>query len=68
VIARHPDANVVVVSHVTPIKTLLRLALDAPVAMMTRLHLDPASVSITDYFADGTPSVRLVNDTSHLGG
>jgi probable phosphoglycerate mutase len=68
VIARHPGANVVVVSHVTPIKTLLRLALDAPVAMMTRLHLDPASVSITDYFADGTPSVRLVNDTSHLGG
>jgi hypothetical protein len=24
-------------------------------------------VSITDYYADGTPSVRLVNDTSHLG-
>ena len=65
-IASHPAATVVVVSHVTPIKTLLRLALDAPLAAMTRMYLDPASVSIADYFADGTPSVRLVNDTSHL--
>ena len=66
-IASHPGPTVVVVSHVTPIKTLLRLALDAPVtAHVPRMHLDTASVSIVDYFADGTPSVRLVNDTSHL--
>ena len=65
-IAARPGATVVVVSHVTPIKTLIRVALDAPVAAMTRMHLDPASVSIADYFADGTPSVRLLNDTSHL--
>ena len=65
-IAARPGATVVVVSHVTPIKTLIRVALDAPVTAMTRMHLDPASVSIADYFADGTPSVRLLNDTSHL--
>jgi len=67
-IAKHPGATVVVVSHVTPIKSLLRLALDAPVSAMSRMYLDPASVSITNYYADGTPSVRLVNDTSHLTG
>jgi probable phosphoglycerate mutase len=65
-IAKQPGGTVVVVTHVTPIKTLLRLALDAPVIAMSRLHLDPASVSIVDYYADGTPSVRLVNDVSHL--
>jgi probable phosphoglycerate mutase len=65
-IAKHPGRTVVVVTHVTPIKTLLRLALDAPVIAMSRLHLDPASVSILDYYADGTPSVRLVNDVGHL--
>jgi probable phosphoglycerate mutase len=65
-IAKHPGSTVVVVTHVTPIKTLLRLALDAPVITMSRLHLDTASLSIVDYYADGTPSVRLVNDVSHL--
>jgi probable phosphoglycerate mutase len=67
-IAKHPGATVVVVSHVTPIKTLLRLALDAPISAMSRIFLDPASVSIVNYYPDGTPSVRLVNDTSHLNG
>jgi broad specificity phosphatase PhoE/ribonuclease HI len=65
-IAKYPGDTVVVVTHVTPIKTLLRLALDAPVIAMSRLHLDLASLSIVDYYADGTPSVRLVNDVSHL--
>ncbi|HEY3632774.1 MAG TPA: bifunctional RNase H/acid phosphatase [Jatrophihabitantaceae bacterium] len=65
-IAKNPGATVVIVSHVTPIKTLLRLALDAPISAMSRMYLDPASVSITNYYPDGTPSVRLVNDTSHL--
>jgi len=62
----HAGATVLVVTHVTPIKTLLRLALDAPPIAMFRIHLDTASVSIVEYFADGNCSVRLVNDTSHL--
>jgi broad specificity phosphatase PhoE/ribonuclease HI len=66
VIAAHPDAIVVVVTHVTPIKSLVRFALDAPPSAMFRLHLDTASVSIVDYFRSGSSSVRLVNDTSHL--
>ncbi|SHG56035.1 probable phosphoglycerate mutase [Jatrophihabitans endophyticus] len=66
VIGAHPGGTVVVVSHVTPIKTLVRLALDAPPAAMFRLHLDTASVSTVDYWDDGNSSVRLVNDTAHL--
>jgi probable phosphoglycerate mutase len=63
---RYPGANVVVVSHVTPIKTLLRLALDVGPALLYRLHLDLASLSIAEFYLDGGSSVRLVNDTSYL--
>ncbi|HEX5493870.1 MAG TPA: bifunctional RNase H/acid phosphatase [Mycobacteriales bacterium] len=66
VIAAHPGRTVVVVSHVTPIKTLLRVALDAPPSTLYRLFLDVASLSIVDWHADGPATVRLVNDTSHL--
>lgn len=66
IIAAHPGQSVVVVSHVTPIKALLTLALEAPLSSIFRLFLDTASVSITDYFANGASSVRLVNDTGHL--
>jgi ribonuclease H / adenosylcobalamin/alpha-ribazole phosphatase len=65
VIAAHPESTVVAVSHVTPIKLLIRFALDAPPSALFRLQLDTASVSIIDYYADGNCSVRLVNDTSH---
>jgi probable phosphoglycerate mutase len=67
VVAAHPDATVVVVTHVTPIKWLVCAALDAPPVALFRLFLDTASVSVVDYYADGNMSVRLVNDTSHLG-
>jgi probable phosphoglycerate mutase len=63
VLARHPGQVVAVVSHVTPIKALLRLALDAPSTAMFRIMLDVASTSIIDYQPDGTSVVRLVNAT-----
>jgi broad specificity phosphatase PhoE/ribonuclease HI len=66
VISAHRGAPVVVVTHVTPIKLLIRLALDAPPVSMYRMHLDTASVSSIDYYPDGNCSVRLMNDTGHL--
>lgn len=57
--------RIVVVSHVTPIKTLLRLALGAPQETMFRFHLDTASLSAVDYYADGTSSVRTINNSEH---
>ncbi|MEU7527946.1 bifunctional RNase H/acid phosphatase [Saccharothrix sp. NPDC042600] len=64
---RHAGGNVVVVSHVTPIKQLLRVALDSGPSLLFRLHLDLASLSVVEFYPDGHCSVRLVNDTSHLG-
>ncbi len=66
IIAGHGPSTVLVVSHVTPIKTLLRLALGAGTSVLYRLHLDLASLSIAEFYPDGGTSVRLVNDTSYL--
>ncbi|MEU6155521.1 bifunctional RNase H/acid phosphatase [Actinosynnema sp. NPDC047251] len=67
VITRFGGRDVVVVSHVTPIKSLLRMGLDAGPSLLFRLHLDLASLSVVEFYPDGHASVRLVNDTSHLG-
>jgi ribonuclease H / adenosylcobalamin/alpha-ribazole phosphatase len=66
IIAEHGGATVLVVSHVTPIKTLLRIALDAGESILYRLHLDLASLSIAEFYPDGASSVRLVNQTAYL--
>jgi broad specificity phosphatase PhoE/ribonuclease HI len=66
IIAQHGGATVLVVSHVTPIKTLLRIALDAGPGILYRLHLDLASLSIAEFYSDGASSVRLVNQTGYL--
>ncbi len=60
-VAGHPNQTLLLVSHVTPIKLLLRMALDAGPSVLYRLHLDLASLSITDLYPDGGASVRLVN-------
>jgi probable phosphoglycerate mutase len=65
-LASYPGRTVLLVSHVTPIKMLLRDALDAAPTVLYRLHLDVASLSIVDWYPDGAALVRLVNDTSHL--
>jgi probable phosphoglycerate mutase len=65
-IAEHGGRTLVLVSHVTPIKTLLRMGLDAGPQLLFRLHLDLASLSIVEFYPDGNASVRLANDTSHL--
>jgi probable phosphoglycerate mutase len=67
VVAAYPGQSVLVVSHVTPIKLMLREAIGAQIDAVYRLHLDPASLSVIDWFADRPGVVRLMNDTSHLG-
>ena len=67
IISEHPGETVLAVSHVTPIKTLLRVALDAGPSILYRLHLDLASLSIAEFYPDGAASVRLVNQTAYLG-
>ncbi|MFF9085154.1 bifunctional RNase H/acid phosphatase [Streptomyces sp. NPDC014991] len=65
-VAAHAGRTVLLVTHVTPIKTLIRLALGAPAKSLFRMELSAASLSAVAYYADGNASVRLFNDTSHL--
>ena len=67
-VERYAGSNVLVVSHVTPIKTLLQIALGVGPSLLYRLHLDLASLSIAEFFPDGGAGVRLVNSTAHLEG
>jgi len=63
---RAEPGRVVVVSHVTPMKTVLRHALLAPPAALRRMHLDVACLCEVDWYADGPVVVRSLNDTAHL--
>ncbi len=65
-VEQYAGNTLVLVSHVTPIKCLLRLGLDVGPSLFYRLHLDLASLSVLDFYLDGNASVSLVNDTSHL--
>jgi probable phosphoglycerate mutase len=66
VLAAHGGQTVVIVSHVTPIKTLLRMALEAPASSLYRMHLDLACLSNVQWFADGPAVVRSMNETHYL--
>ncbi|UGY91106.1 bifunctional RNase H/acid phosphatase [Streptomyces gobiensis] len=65
-LARYAGKTVLLVTHVTPVKTLVRLALGAPPESLFRMELAAASLSAVAYYADGNASVRLLNDTGHL--
>lgn len=58
--------TIALVSHAVVVKTALWWALDAGPAVLYRLHLDTASLTVLDLFPDGNNSVRVVNDTAHL--
>jgi probable phosphoglycerate mutase len=57
-VASYGGKHVVVVSHVTPIKMFVRLALDAPMPVIHRLELQPASVSTVRVWPDGISTLR----------
>jgi len=66
VLAGHPGQTILIVSHVTPIKTLVAAALLAPPPALHRMHLDLAALCEIDWYADGPAVLRSFNDTAHL--
>ncbi|HVQ18687.1 MAG TPA: histidine phosphatase family protein, partial [Actinomycetes bacterium] len=65
-LTEHANRTMLLVTHVTPLKTLVRLALDAPPHALFRMEVRPASLSDVQWFGDGHASVRTFNQTSHL--
>ena len=62
--AAHPGKTVIVVSHVTPIKTLVATALQAPLESLFRMGASPASVTVLscpDVDGKARATMRLYN-------
>ncbi|MGB5758361.1 MAG: histidine phosphatase family protein [Acidimicrobiales bacterium] len=59
------DQDVVVVTHVSPIKASVAWALDCPMAVSWRCFVAQASITEIAVSANG-PSLRLFNGVSHL--
>jgi len=68
ILSEHEGRDVAVITHVTPIKVLICMALDVGLSTVHRFFLAPASLSIVEWYADGRASVTLVNDTNHWEG
>ncbi len=66
VLAEREGQRVLIVSHVTPIKTLVAAALLAPPSALYRMHLDLAALSEIDWYAGGSAVLRSFNATSYL--
>lgn len=64
----HPAASVIVVSHTSPLKLLLRDALGGGGRLPHRIVLDPGGLSTVEIWPDGEVSVPRLNDTCHLAG
>jgi probable phosphoglycerate mutase len=60
-LAAHPGQVVLAVSHVTPIKLMVKLALGAPLEALFRMELAPASVTVVSWYPDGQASMRMFN-------
>ncbi|WP_232620150.1 bifunctional RNase H/acid phosphatase [Corynebacterium urealyticum] len=67
VIAEYPGKTVLVVTHMMPIKSVLRRALGTGGEIYRSLHLDVASLSVADFLPNGAGVVRLVNESHYLG-
>jgi ribonuclease H / adenosylcobalamin/alpha-ribazole phosphatase len=57
----YPGRTVVVVTHVTPIKLMVRGVLQAPMTSLFRMELRPASLTELHWYADGLASLRSFN-------
>jgi probable phosphoglycerate mutase len=58
VVERYAGRTVIVVSHVTPIKTLIAHAVGAPLTSLFRMELSTASVSVVSFYGDDTEALR----------
>lgn len=58
IVTAYAGKTIVVVSHVTPIKMMVRHALGAPMSAIHALELAPASISTIVWWPDALPSVR----------
>ena len=57
-LATHAGETVLLVSHVTPIKAVVRRALDAPAHVVHRMNVAPGSLTVVQWWPDGVTALR----------
>ena len=67
-VERFPRKRVLAVSHVTPIKVLVQLVLEAPASSAYRFELAPCSLTTLAWWADGISTVFGMGESGHLHG
>lgn len=67
-VERHGGERILVVAHVTPIKVLVGLAVDAPLRSIYRMELPPCSLTTLAWFPDGNASMFSFAEAAHLRG
>lgn len=60
-LAAYPGKTVLVVTHVTPIKLMVRSVLQAPMNSVFRMELAPATLTEIHWYADGLASLKSFN-------
>lgn len=65
-VERYAGERVLVVAHVSPIKILVGLAIDAPLHSVYRMELPPCSLSTLAWFPDGNASMFSFAEAGHL--
>lgn len=67
-VERFPRKRVLAVSHVTPIKVLVQLVLEAPASSAYRFELAPCSLTTLAWWADGISTIFGMGESGHLHG
>jgi probable phosphoglycerate mutase len=60
-LSAYPGKTVLVVTHVTPIKLMVRSVLQAPMNSLFRMELAPATLTEIHWYADGLASLKSFN-------
>jgi len=66
VLTENQGKKVAIVSHVSPIKQIIRNVLDAPSHALHRMDIHPCSISVIASWPDGLSIVRGFNEIAHL--
>jgi probable phosphoglycerate mutase len=67
-LAQFPRQKLLAVSHVTPIKVMVQLVLEAPASSAYRFELAPGSLTTLAWWADGVSTIFGMGEHGHLHG
>ncbi len=68
VVQQYAGERVLIVAHVSPIKILVGLAIEAPLKSVYRMELPPCSLTTLAWFPDGNASMFSFAEAGHLHG